>query len=166
MLGWTNSEPWIWTWEITELVSHKLTCCHITRVSSLGLLWLAHLMLHQARGRASLPALTCALATRASSTCCLGEVQGPLSWMLQSVRDRASTPILRTSGLAHPPTADRERQEVLPQYRWVMGPAVPCLSGSTPNQGHRYCAAQSGAESGWGGTGQLYFLYKQFGWLP
>jgi hypothetical protein len=66
MLGWTNSKPWIWAWEVSELVS------------LLGLLvkWSQRSYQQPLQPGPSLP-------------CCPDEMQGQLSQVLQQVRGSA-----------------------------------------------------------------------------
>jgi hypothetical protein len=125
ILGWANSEPWIWAWVIAKVVSAG--SLSTTRVGSQALLVLGGPVLPPAGGRVSSPVLmpsghfTCTLSFRASSiVLCSRDAETPLSqgaWPLSS---------LPSSGLDHLCFTTRARSTIA-QARCKAG-SLECYS--------------------------------------
>jgi hypothetical protein len=109
VLGWTNSEPWIWACVVAELVSSSALPYLHTKASSLALVWIGHPVPPSAGGKISSLALMplgpahphpghqgrvhCAARARCrahSPECAAGERWGGFSRVQHPVRGRAS----------------------------------------------------------------------------
>lgn len=102
-----NLKPWIWFWEVAKLV-FQLTDLHQHRQGKLSTTALASIsnavtgkgqsqlsFIHDLRTVSATP-----MTPEPALLCCPGEVQGPLSGLLQLVRGRSSFSALMTPGTA------------------------------------------------------------------